>query len=180
MASDPKLLAKRLAKAFHEAIVESIGEKSVEKVRSQMEGLIDLSKGEVGSFFSNPVFSVEEKTAVLTKILSKQKLEEGLKRFLGLILSIHALHLLPEILSAYNDAERDRKNEAEAKVKTAFPLTAEEKEKVSKALSKATGRKISLQIETDKSLIGGLTAQVGSRLFDASVKGYLNRLIEEY
>ena len=39
-----------------------------------------------------------------------------------------------------------------------------------------TGRTIDLRVEVDASLIGGLTVRVGDTLYDASVRGRLERL----
>ena len=40
----------------------------------------------------------------------------------------------------------------------------------------ATGKQILLQSKVDASLLGGVTAQVGSTVFDGSVKTQLDRL----
>ena len=41
-----------------------------------------------------------------------------------------------------------------------------------------TGRTVSLKVEVDESLIGGITVRVGDTLHDASVRGRLERLRE--
>jgi F-type H+-transporting ATPase subunit delta len=41
-----------------------------------------------------------------------------------------------------------------------------------------TGRTVDLRVEVDEALIGGLTVRVGDTLYDASVRGRLERLRE--
>jgi F-type H+-transporting ATPase subunit delta len=42
-----------------------------------------------------------------------------------------------------------------------------------------TDRTVHLRVEVDDSLIGGLTVRIGDTLYDASVRGRLERLREE-
>jgi F-type H+-transporting ATPase subunit delta len=41
-----------------------------------------------------------------------------------------------------------------------------------------TGKTVDLRVEVDESLIGGLTVRIGDTLYDASVRGRLERLRE--
>ncbi|HSL84312.1 MAG TPA: ATP synthase F1 subunit delta, partial [Thermoanaerobaculia bacterium] len=77
------------------------------------------------------------------------------------------------------EAEIDRRlGVATAQVTTAHPLDEEETERLRKALSGKLDRRVDLELAVDPDLIAGFRARVGSTLYDASLKGQLDRLAE--
>ena len=64
-------------------------------------------------------------------------------------------------------------------VTTASKLTAALEKEVKATLEKATGKEILLEANIDPSLIGGMVAQVGGKVFDASVKTRLSELRQQ-
>ena len=67
---------------------------------------------------------------------------------------------------------------SDAVAHTAMPLTSEETAALREKVARMTGRTVHLTVELDESLIGGLTVRVGDTLYDASVRGRLERLRE--
>ncbi len=181
MASLSETFSRRYAKALLEVIVETKGEEVSIKLQKQLDDLVQLlSQGEGVRFFESPIFDQKEKLEILNQILSKQPTHEALERFLRVLVSQGHLKFLKEISSQYAQAQRERKNEAKAFVRSAFPLSVKDRERLSQALEKATGKKISLEESVDKELIGGVVTSVGGVVYDASIRGYLNRLQEEF
>jgi F-type H+-transporting ATPase subunit delta len=66
----------------------------------------------------------------------------------------------------------------DAVAKTALPLTDDETRALREKVAQMTGREVHLTVDVDESLIGGLTVRVGDTLYDASVRGRLERLRE--
>ena len=66
----------------------------------------------------------------------------------------------------------------EAVARTAVALDASETEALATKVAQMTGRTVDLRVEVDDTLIGGLTVRVGDTLYDASVRGRLERLRE--
>ena len=58
-----------------------------------------------------------------------------------------------------------------------MPLSQDETAALAKVAG-MTGRTVDLRVEVDESLIGGITVRVGDTLYDASVRGRLERLRE--
>ena len=75
-----------------------------------------------------------------------------------------------EELSELAAARRDR---YVAHVRTPVRLTAEQEQRLTDSMTRLYNRPISLQIELDPSLLGGLVVQVGGELIDGSVSGKL-------
>lgn len=64
----------------------------------------------------------------------------------------------------------------EGVVKTAFPLTPEEKADIEKLMSGLLGTQVSLAERLDKALIAGIEVEVGGRVLDNSIKGRLREV----
>lgn len=66
-----------------------------------------------------------------------------------------------------------RRNRSVAKVRTPVALTPDQESKLAESLGRIYGRTISLQVELDPDLLGGLVVQVGGEVIDGSVAGRL-------
>jgi F-type H+-transporting ATPase subunit delta len=78
------------------------------------------------------------------------------------------LEVAAEELSELAAARRDR---YVAHVRTPVRMTAEQEQRLTDSLTRLYGRPISLQVELDPDLLGGLVVQVGGELIDGSVAG---------
>jgi F-type H+-transporting ATPase subunit delta len=66
-----------------------------------------------------------------------------------------------------------------AQISSAHALGDAEKQELEKALRVRTGKQVRMRFSIDSGLIGGVTAQVGSTIYDGSVRGQLDRLRSE-
>ena len=80
------------------------------------------------------------------------------------------LDVAAEELSELAAARRDR---YVARVSTAVALSDEQERRLADTLTRIYGRPMSLQIELDESLLGGLVVEVGGEVIDGSVAGRL-------
>jgi F-type H+-transporting ATPase subunit delta len=60
-----------------------------------------------------------------------------------------------------------------ARIRTAVALTPEQEERLTASLTRLYGRPMSLQVELDEALLGGLVVEVGGEVIDGSVAGRL-------
>ena len=70
------------------------------------------------------------------------------------------------------------RGEAVAEVRSAVALSDEQIDRVAKALSRASGRNVTVHVVVDPEIIGGLTAQIGDTVFDGSVRTRLDKMKE--
>ncbi len=80
------------------------------------------------------------------------------------------LDQVAEELSELAAARRDR---YVAHVRTPVALTTQQEQRLTDTLSRSYGRAMSLQVEQDVSLLGGLVVRVGGEVIDGSVAGKL-------
>jgi len=64
-------------------------------------------------------------------------------------------------------------------VRSAVPLTEEERRQLKRRLREQFGQEFVLRVEVDPSLIGGLVVRAKDRVFDGSVAGRLDALSEQ-
>ena len=63
-------------------------------------------------------------------------------------------------------------------MRTAKSLGPDEIDQLAATLSKKVGKKVELDIRTDKKLLGGFVVKIGSEIWDASVIGKINKFRE--
>jgi F-type H+-transporting ATPase subunit delta len=113
--------------------------------------------------------------ADLCKVL---ELSAGMGRFLGLLLSKGRLCYLGQIEENYQRQADDLSGILRAKITAASELDDLQQQAIALSLEKQTGKQVAVSVEVDVSLIGGLKAEIGGRLFDGSVKTQLKRIEE--
>jgi F-type H+-transporting ATPase subunit delta len=73
----------------------------------------------------------------------------------------------------------DKFNIAPVTVTSAFPLSAEQKEKLGTKMKAVTGKDVELSERVDKNIIGGVTVEYGGTRIDGSVRHRLEALGKE-
>jgi F-type H+-transporting ATPase subunit delta len=155
-----------------EKAVEAYGEElaTVKDVLSQEELLRQL--------LDSPTLDLEKKEAMLADICKVLELSEGMVKFLGLLLSKGRLCFLSQIEENYRRQADELSGILSAKITAATELDDVQQQAIATSLEKQTGKQVAVTVEVDSSLIGGLQAEIGGRLFDGSVKTQLKRIEE--
>ena len=93
-----------------------------------------------------------------------------------LVRAVQAPHGLSLDRAAEQLAElaAERRERFVARVSTPVALTDAQQERLSAALSRIYGRDMSLQVELDEKLLGGLVVRVADEVIDGSIAGRLN------
>ncbi len=129
-------------------------------------------------FFKNPVFSVEEKKAVLKQIMEKQGLTGAVANFANLLADKSRLASLPEIAADYKAMLDEANGIVSGKLVTAVALSDARQVALKEQLEKQTGKKLVLEYAADPEILGGLVLKIGDSVLDASLRAQLNILKE--
>lgn len=81
-----------------------------------------------------------------------------------------------DLVRRFADLSAQQQRQWIADVTVARPLQQAQVDRLAKSLSKAFGRELTLNIETDTQLVGGIRIQVGDEVIDSSVATRLNDL----
>ncbi len=111
--------------------------------------------------------------------LGRAEMSDLVGRFLKLLVDKDRLRYIQPISVVYRELADELSNRIRARIRAAFALSPEEEAALRKQLSTATGKEVVLEIETDKTLLGGLKAQLGSAIWDGSVRNHLESLREK-
>ena len=85
---------------------------------------------------------------------------------------------LPDIIDRLVARAADERREAVAEVRTAYPLDDQHRQKLADALSKATGKHVSLKVVVDPTVMGGVIATIGDTVIDGTIRHRLDQLRE--
>lgn len=172
-------LEDRYALAFHElAMDKNIVDAVMEDVKA-LSAALDKSP-ELMQVLKNPTMSRDEQAGILSQIASKIGAQKLTQNFLQLVAKKRRQAALPEILKAFQSEIAHRRGELVATVTSAAPLTDAQQAALIQNLShQHSGARITLDVQVNPALLGGLTVRVGSRLYDRSLSGQLDRLQQQ-
>ena len=127
----------------------------------------------------NPSIPGDRKRGVLDAITARLETTRQVRNFIAVLTDNRRLPLFSEILKQVEQELNDRQGFAEAQVSTARQLEDPEKKMLEAEITKMTGKKVRARYEQDASLLGGAVVQVGSTIYDGSVKGQLEKIREQ-
>ena len=121
----------------------------------------------------NPTVPVERRKALVNKIGDSLGLDTPIRNFLGLLIERNRLDLLNEISATYEKFLDEKQGVIRARVTSALELDSRQRDEVAARLQAVTGKKVRMEVFVDPTLIGGLVAQVGSTIYDGSIRQQL-------
>ncbi len=136
-----------------------------------------LGEGDALDVLRNPARPLRQRTDVIDGLLAGRVPEPVLK-LVGLLVERGKIDRLPAVATAYRRLLNERRGVVEALATAAAPLSNDDQAALQRKVARMTGRTVDLRVAVDETLIGGLTVRVGDTLYDASVRGRLERLRE--
>ena len=177
LADDSKAsnVAERYALALFDLASEQSAVAAVEADLKSLKAALADSR-DLRVLIASPRFTAETKGAALAAIAAKAKLNATTQKFLGLLAANGRAAELPGTITAFQALAAKARGAVSAQVTTALPLTAAQAKGVAAALRQALGKDPEIETRVDPAILGGIKVQVGSRLFDASLKSKLDSL----
>lgn len=125
---------------------------------------------------SSPLYKAEEKAGVLAALAEKLGLSDLSRRFIGVTAMNRRSGDLGSIAAAFAERLARHRGEVRVVARVAVKATPEQAREIEGVVSASLGRSVSIDVEVDPALLGGLQLQIGSRLIDASLRNKLNAL----
>jgi len=168
-------VARRYATAFAEV---AIVRENLAAARAQFASFVDAynESPELRHFLLSPAINREVKQGVLEKLAAKMGLSETVRNFIFVLVDHRRTEELVEIRRAFEAELNEREGIVEVQVTSARELTAAEKKEMIGALERMTQRRVEAKFESDAALVGGAVVQIGSTIYDGSVREQLARL----
>ena len=175
-----RILARRYAKALLDLGLE---EKALERLQEEIKRLDETFKDNpiLLTYLSLREANLEKKKNILNGLQKALLLSPWIQSFLQLLLKRGRLSIFSTIAQVFEELVREEENRVVAKVTVAEKESVENlKEELKKGLEKLTGKKVALEIQEDRRLIGGLQIAIGDTIYDASLAGELKRIKEQW
>ena len=126
--------------------------------------------------FDNPAIPRDTKSNILSVLLSRYPVGKIAENFLRVLLEHNRIRHFGQIYESYIKAVNDRKGIVTAKVMTASVMSEDQMAELRESLSRAIRKTVILDVRTDASLLGGLVVQVGSTVYDGSIRKQLDEM----
>jgi F-type H+-transporting ATPase subunit delta len=168
-----------LTRSYAEALADvAFAQGEVEAVRRQLASFASLAKQspELRNFLTSPAVPLESKHGAIAQLAKRLGAAAATRNFLFVLADHRRFALLEEIEQDFTAALNERLGIAEAEVTSARELGAGEKAELEQTLARVTGKKIEARYRLDPELIGGAVVQVGSTIYNGSVRQELDRL----
>jgi F-type H+-transporting ATPase subunit delta len=168
-------IARRYAKALFSLAVES-GRvegwaKSLEALKQAVESSPDLRE-----VLSNPVYSRDQRRAIVEKLAAALSLDAEPAHLLFLLGDRNRLAYLGAVVDTFRDLADQHLGRLRATVTSAVRLDDVAAQAIAAKLSQATAKNVLLERVVDPAILGGVVAQVGSLVYDGSVRSQLEDL----
>jgi len=169
------------ARAFADVVMTKSNLLDPARMLQELHGIEALLKESdpLRRVLENPSIPGDRKRAVLDAITQRLGTTRQVRNFVAVIIDNRRLPLFSEILKQVEEELDDRQGFAEAQVSSARQLSDPEKQMLEVEIAKMTGKKVRARYAQDASLLGGAVVQVGSTIYDGSVKGQLDRIREQ-
>ena len=169
------VIARRYAKAL---INLAEKEKTLERTGKSLSELVAVyaEAPELRESLSDTKISSKVKQKILKEILRKIKVLPLVDTFSRYLLSKRRIELLPNIEWAFNLLLQEKLGRIEAGVTSAHKLSKATVEKLETAISRYSGKEVTINSTIDTSIIGGIVTRIGSVLIDGSILTQLNQI----
>ena len=151
----------------------------LDEIKDELDQFADeLDKNrELQVFFFSPYFSSQEKKDGVEKVIENG--DEHFVRFLELLAERHRLPALFRIRKEFDQLWAEENKQLPVTITSAVELDEDTVKDLGKRIEDQTGQTIDLTANVDPDLIGGLRMQVGNMVYDATVRGRLDKLRRE-
>jgi len=123
----------------------------------------------------DPNLSAQQLEALILGVVGDRV--DGLGRnFVQVLILNGRLDLLPEVRNLYEDLRREHEGILEARITSALPVGDEQRNQLVASLEARYQRKVTVRVEVDPTLIGGVKIAVGDKVIDGTVRGRLEAM----
>lgn len=163
--------AKRYARAVFEL---ATGEGRVDEWETQLGALRQvLANPQMVDVLSNPTIPIEQRMELVTSL---KVLDHDASNLARLLIESGRVDEVGGVADEFERLADEAAGRVRAVVTTAVELEADDRDRVSRELSKRLGKDVTMDVLVDPRILGGLKLQYGDRLIDASVATRLQQL----
>jgi F-type H+-transporting ATPase subunit delta len=129
--------------------------------------------------FVDPSITAAKKIEILDRLNQRLEMSKPVRNFLAVILNHERMEGFPEILSSFQAMVRGDLHVAKVEWITARPLSEDARRAVEVKIAEMTGKRVEATFRDDPAVLGGARLQIGSVVYDGTVRARLDGLKEK-
>lgn len=168
------MIKAQVGRRYSKAIFDIAEEKNqVKEIYELLNSTMVLYKTDKDfkMFITNPLIESQEKKTVLKEIFGEANDNIDILLY---ILDKNRINCIKYIVSEYLKIYYRKNKILDVKATFTRELSEEQKKKLIERLSQKTGKEINLEVQVDKSILGGGVLKIGDKIIDGSIKRELN------
>lgn len=175
-------VANRYARALVDLVLAPNSPLSPEQAVEQLRAVEQMVSGylELRIALLTPAIATSRKRAVMGKLLEEIGASRLVRNFTFVIIDHRRIGKIGEIREAFDLLLDERRGFVRAEVTSAVPLDERRRGNLETELSRMTGKRMRLRFAIDAGLLGGVSARIGSKMYDGSLRGQLLRMRREF
>lgn len=167
-----------VARRYARALMDVAGDKA-DQVLEELESVTVFLEGQpdILAAISSPALTRVQRTSLVGALLKAiPTLSPTSVNLLKLLTDRNRFPSVPAIARQLRELVDARLGRLRGQVTSATPLAQEQVAAITRSLEAMTKKKVLLEPRVDKSLLGGVVAQVGAKVYDGSLKSQLKAM----
>ena len=170
-----------IGRRYAKALINLAGSDSnIEKIGQSLNEIAEVYNDEktVRNVILEPKLGQAKKMLFVGELADKMKCDPLLSKYCRYLVSRKRFEIIGDIALAYKKLASEKLGTATAEVVVSHELNKKEEETFQKQLSAYTGKKVTLSLKVDESILGGAITSIDSLVLDGSIKNRLNLIRE--
>jgi F-type H+-transporting ATPase subunit delta len=171
-------VATRYAKALVDVVAEPDSDVHPSQVLGELNSVRQLIAGSpaLRNALLSPAVSPSKKRGVMRRLLDPLNIHPKVRNFMYVVIDHRRVGDFDSIVEAFEVLLDERLGYVRADVTSAAELLPAQRAALEAEVARLAGKKAKLNFSVNPGLIAGVIARVGSRVYDGSVRGQLERL----
>ena len=172
--------SKTIARPYAKAIfATALDDKSLEETSNELHSItLATSSPEVTNAIEDPKMSRKQVVDLLMELFSKEVSQKS-EKLLLILAENKRLNLLHPIYSIYQELLEKHKDQNSIEVFVATDPSDDAKESIEAKLRSSYGKDANIYFSKDPKMMGGLSIKVGDETLDLSIRGKVNKLVNQ-
>jgi F-type H+-transporting ATPase subunit delta len=175
-------MAEAFALRYAQALYDSDADDPafLERAGFEIEKFQEISKKfpDLAVYFDSPLVTLQRKYKFIANMAEELEISVEVHGLFRAIVKRGRFFHIDQIVKAYKELLEAEDGGADTLVFTAKPLTEAEETFIKERLEVASGKRLHAKFKVDKTILGGVRAEVGHKIYDSSLRNSLNILKE--
>lgn len=167
-----------VARRYAQALFRLLEQGQLEIAQTGIQSLADAFQESTAlkHVLASPVFTLEEKSSVLTGCSERAGCPPAVGRFCEQLLKKNRVGVLPEIAEAFHALMDRERGVQRVSITSAKNMDGKAREEMQSTLQGLLKCPVDVTYKEDQSLLAGLQIRIGSKTYDSTVKGQLEKM----